>query len=375
MIESYSIDGSIKSALDSILNEKKAASYEKKLINSAKQKYKPILDIYKDMKRIEKKAFLYEHRGVQLYRREFEKYRSLTRRLKRSYGKEVFEVDAFLNECSNRLLYSSEQIKELSEEYRELYRYAKKKGVLYQKESDILSMIGYYDDFKKAKGGFTSGDAFFLSSAGSDIIVRAIKYPKMDEKGRVIESYELTVFNISGDIIDSFSSTDKNVDFKKRVKDLQEKHGLSDLSRFDNYRLALENCLSDSVRSTVDDHLDFDLGNINEKEHLYFTQAVNHVSDDRFAVIVSANNPSFIATASLNDDDRINVTVFNEKNEAVEVFLIPNIKNRSSSGYKLLSTIMNKYSFTDEVKEFRSVDDARSYVNDLKKDKVRSIQL
>jgi len=370
-INYYSSDGSVQGALKGMLEAKKSASYDKTLIRYAKQKYKPILDIYKEMKQIERKSFLYEHCGFVQYRPFYEKYRVLTRRLKEGYGKEVFEVDSFLNECDERLLYSKAQISEISEEYRELYKYAKKRGLtLNNDKSDLLDIIGFYDDKKNARTGFSSADAFFLSSSSSDVVLRVIKYPTMDEQGHLVESYKLTVFDRSGEVISSVSSTDIEGDFKRELEELQKKYGVSDVKRFDNFILARENCKMkvSSVKVSDSSFNNNDLDNVNTYT---FPQAVNHVGETFSPVIVSAVNPFYFAVSSIDTDNRIKVVVYDDNLTSLEVFSLPSVKKKNSLGYKMLSEAMNKYGFTEEVLEFNSISDAKSYCEDKKKDNVK----
>lgn len=52
----YGTDGSVSGAMQGILQAKKQIGMEKRIITRQKQKYKPILDIYEEMKVIEKKS-------------------------------------------------------------------------------------------------------------------------------------------------------------------------------------------------------------------------------------------------------------------------------------------------------------------------------
>lgn len=370
LVDSYSQDGSIKSALDSILEAKKSVAYEKKLIAFAKRKYKPILDIYSEMKQLEKKAYLYEHKGVALYRPEFEKYRKLTRRLKNNYGKEVFEVASFLNECDERLLYSSEQLKELSLEYRELFNYGKKHGILHSPQQSIFDLIEYYDDFKNIKSGYLSTDGFFLSSNTSDIVIQAIKYPVMDDKGHFVEKYDIKVFDKSGNEIRSFSNTDANTDFKDRLSSLQKEFNLTSMKRFDNYSLAREYCMShaEAINNV----------NMNRKDDsfasdtdIYFSQAVNHSNIDYSPVIISTDHPSYYALPLIIADGQLEISILSSNLDVIEKFQLPVISHKSNSGYKILSHIMNKYGFDGPVKEFKSLDDAKKYSSSIEKERTR----
>ena len=142
--EFYSKDGTLQGTLDGILDAKKKITEEKKIIKQQKQKYKPILDIYEEMKKVEKKAYLYEHENRSEYRIEFETFRNLTRRLRNGYNKDIYEVANFVNECEERLLYASTQLEELSEEYREVRNYGLKRGEILKPEDTVLDAIDFY---------------------------------------------------------------------------------------------------------------------------------------------------------------------------------------------------------------------------------------
>ena len=367
----YSKDGTIESALSGMIDAKKQAAYEKKLILSAKRRYKPILDIYEEMKEIEKKSYLYEHKGVKEYRAEFEQYRTLTRRLKDGYNKEIFEVAAFLEECDERMLYAQAQISEISEEYRDLRKYAAKRGIVEPgKENNLIDMLGYYKDKENKNLGIATQDAFYISSPHSNIVIRVVKYPTMDRYGHLTESYDLTVTDRNGKEIEHIVSTDAERDFKKELDRLQSQYGLTDCKRFANINLAGEYCSSVPKNESVADKK-----RIHYEKTITFAQAVNHISDEKpIRVVISKDNPSFMALSS-REEDKLKIVVFNSKGKSEESFLIPLVKKKNKEGYGTLVSIMNKYGFNDEVEEFDTLNDAKKYKDETDKETVRGRRL
>lgn len=86
------------------------------------------MDIYQRMQKIERKSYLYEHEGRTEYRNEYEEYRELTRRLKKGYNKSVSDVAEFAEAYEQQYMLLNAQIQELSQEYRELKKYAETRG-------------------------------------------------------------------------------------------------------------------------------------------------------------------------------------------------------------------------------------------------------
>ena len=88
-IKAYSQDGTVETALKGILELKKDCADEKKKLKKYIHSYKPVMDIYQRMQKIERKSYLYEHEGRTEYRNEYEEYRELTRRLKKGYNRSI----------------------------------------------------------------------------------------------------------------------------------------------------------------------------------------------------------------------------------------------------------------------------------------------
>ena len=376
----YSKDGTIENALENMVIAKKNAANEKKLIRFSRAKYKPILDIYSEMKSLEKRAFLYEHKGYTEYRAEFEQYRLLTRRLKNSYNKEVFEVAAFLQECDERFEYADAQINEISAEYRELKKYALQRGisVVSDKENNFMDLFGYYSDKESTKNGVAEVDSFYIASCHSNVVIRVVKSPVMDSYGQVIESYSLTVMDRFGNTIHELTNENGDKSFKESLEQLQKQYDLRDCKRFNNLKKASEYCNASDVEvdaKSNDSKVKYDRMDSPAEKHYTFAQAINHVTEDKpFSVVISKVNPSYIALSSI-ENDMLKIIIFNNKRLTEEVFYIPVVKEKNTDGFKVLSKIMDKYNFHDEVEEFGSVDEARDYNVQQDKEKKKNIRV
>jgi hypothetical protein len=332
------------------------------------------------MKSLEKRAFLYEHKRYTEYRAEFEQYRLLTRRLKNTYNKEVFEVATFLQECDERFEYADAQINEISAEYRELKKYALQRGisVVSDKENNFMDLFGYYSDKESTKSGIAEVDSFYIASCHSDVVIRVVKSPAMDSYGHVIESYSLTVMDKYGNTVHELTNENGDKKFKEGLDKLQKQYNLMDCKKFNNLKKASEYCNTSDVKEgskSNDTKVRFEEMDSSIEKKYTFAQAINHVTEDKpFSVVVSKVNPSYIALSSA-ENDMLKIIVFNNKRITEEVFYIPLVKEKNTDGFKTLSKIMDKYNFHDEVKEFDSVDEAREYSDQQDKEKKKNIRV
>lgn len=376
-VSNYSMDGTLQGALDGIIEAKKKISKEKRIISVQKKKYKPILDIYEEMKGIEKKAYLYERENIPEYRTEFEHYRLLTRRLKDGYDKDVFEVAHFLSECEERLIYAQAQLNELSEEYREIKKYALQNGTRLEQNGTLTDIVGFYDAKKDERQGIYDADVFYVAAANSsDFLIRVIKTPTVDEDGRIIEKYELVVMNKYGEIVEELEGKGNNNSFLEQLEKLEQKYELSDCRRFSNASLAreyIENKEQNNVTQPIK------ILDINQQP-ISFTQALNHNSyHNKSFMIVDAKMPTYVAIIN-TEGEKLKVTVFDKKNKIQESVLVPLVFSETKEGYRQIVDIQKKYGFSDSVLTFKSISEAHSYMDSavVKKEqieqKVRNIR-
>lgn len=351
----YSKDGTLQGALDGIIEAKKRVSHDKKMVTYAKRKYKPILEIYEKMKQIERRAWLYEHQNVQEFRTEFESYRDYTRRLRTAYNKDIFEVASFLQECDERLLYAHAQLNELSHEYREIKAYQKEKHFVTEEKRDLVGILNYYGQRKESRQGSFEADAFFIASSDAGTIVRVVKTPAVDEKGRTYEEYEIAAFNKNGSVIDILSNREDDFGFANQLKAFQKKYCLTDCREFQNFQNAKEYAAS---RNRSDNVI---VGTETEHE-VSFTQAINHVNESKtMNVLVDIQAPSFIILSTL-EKQQLKIIVLDRQHKIMETKFISMVKDKNSSGFKDIVEFQKKYGFSDHVKECSSISEADSVI-------------
>lgn len=367
-VELYSDDGSIQGALDAILDAKKRVAHDKNMIDYAMRKYHPILKIYEEMKRLERKSYLYEHQNVTEYRGEFERYRELTRRLKNNYGKEIFEVADFMNECTERNLYARAQLNELSQQYRELKKYGLERGMFIDDRDNFQNVIGY--EWKADHSVAIEMNSFYVAAINSDVVLKITKSVGQDSDGKNYQAYSIAVIDTKGNIIDEINNHKDKEHFYDSMKKFQKRYGLTACKKFDQYYVAREYSKQTvDLEETQSRTIGTDLKNMEEKypdlnTKVSFPQAVNHVYEDRpLCVIADAKTPSYIALSSIKDD-QLEIEVINKFGQYQEKILVPLVKNKNSYGYFHIVDLQKKYGFSDQVYEFETVESAKKYITD-----------
>jgi hypothetical protein len=367
-VELYSDDGSIQGALDAILDAKKRVAHDKNMIAYAMRKYHPILKIYEEMKRLERKSYLYEYQNVAEYRGEFERYRELTRRLKNNYGKEIFEVADFMNECTERTLYARAQLNVLSQQYRELKKYGLERGMFIDDRDNFQNVIGY--EWKADHSVAIEMNSFYVAAINSDVVLKVTKSVGQDSDGKNYQAYSIAVIDTKGNIIDEINNHKDKEHFYDSMKKFQKRYGLTACKKFDQYYVAREYSKQTvDLEETQSRTIGTDLKNMEEKypdlnTKVSFPQAVNHVYEDRpLCVIADAKTPSYIALSSIKDD-QLEIEVINKFGQYQEKILVPLVKNKDSYGYFHIVDLQKKYGFSDQVYEFETVESAKKYITD-----------
>lgn len=358
-------DGTLEGTTEQILNAKRIISEDKKRIKEQIRRYKPILDIYEEMRGIERKAYLYEHENAEEFRMEFDQYRNLTKRLKDGYNKTIDEVSAFLQECDDRFLYADGQLKELSEEYREIKQYAKEQGIHLNKKNSLSDQIGMIEAKNDAKHGLFEADAFILVSKSSDVMLRVVKTPYVNEKGKTVESASLTLTTKYGEIIEQYDTQNGMRGYYEFLNKIERQYGLTDPVRVRNAAVAREYIAE--TEKTVFKETDSEEKNKEvKKDNKYysFTQAVNLQSvknEDGIHVIMNANNPSFMAVIQSSEHSII-AKIIDSKGKQCGVVEFPSLKDRSNDGFEVLSTMQKEYGFTDEMVAYSNLDEAKQHM-------------
>lgn len=368
-VELYSGDGSIQGALDAILDAKKRVAHDKNMIAYAMRKYHPILKIYEEMKRLERKSYLYEYQNVAEYRGEFERYRELTRRLKNNYGKEIFEVADFMKECTERTLYARAQLNELSQQYRELKKYGVERGMLIDDPNNFQSVIGY--EWKEDHTTAIEMNSFYVAAVNEDVVLKVVKSVGQNPDGKNYQAYSIAAMDANGNIIDEINNHKDKEHFYAAMNKFQKKYGgLTVCKRFDQYHLA-KAYAEQVVDSTYLDSKNIKMDSKRKKEKypdlnikVSFSQAVNHVYEDQpLCVIADSKTPSYIALSSIQDN-QLEIEVINKFGQHQEKISVPLVKNKDSNGYIRIVALQKKYGFSDQVYEFESIESAKKYIKD-----------
>lgn len=360
-VQFYSKDGTLQGTLDGIIEAKKHITSEKKIIMLQKKKYKPIIDIYEEMKKIERKAYLYEHENVTEFRSEFEKYRELTQRLKRGYDKDVIEVAHFLEECDERLLYAHAQLHELSLEYREIKQYAATRGEKLKPTGKLLDTIGIYEDKENVKQNIYEINMFYIVSENPEVILRVVKSPKATESGKLIEEYEVTAMSIHGEILEQVNSHGDIKDFQLRMRQLEKKYALNDCKRFSDIINARD--YLEKNKKDIDKQVSSNKEYTEPDMTLSFTQAINHCNNkSQSCIVVDKNTKNYYITSVMGQEE-IKLIAYSKDGQIQESINIPLVSEKTSDGYKKIVEFQKKYGFSDHVYAFNEWDAAKSYID------------
>lgn len=372
-VKTYSDNGTVDAALKSILDLKKECAEEKKKLKMYMRSYKPVIDIYRRMQKIERKAYLYEHEGRTEYRGEYEEYRELTRRLKHGYEKSISDVAQFVESYEQQYLLLNAQIRELSQEYRELKKYAETRGYSITQDKGLWETLGH-DDLKNdvRKGIFNTGIQYMVSSNNPDIMIRVVKSPYVDRQGKTQENISVSLLSRYGEILEKHDLSEGTANLKKFVSKLEMEYNLKNCESFKNISLAREY----SARCRNSDEMNEPeeirammaqsgerMKKVHQRKTYSFTQAINLLSVGEKTgtyVIVNAENPSYMGIV-FSDERGIRLKISDLNGTMQEEIAIPSFKNRNKDGYNTIAGISRKYGFSDEMYAFESLEEARTY--------------
>lgn len=380
-IKAYSQDGTVETALKCILELKKDCADEKKKLKKYIHSYKPVMDIYQRMQKIERKSYLYEHEGRTEYRNEYEEYRELTRRLKKGYNKSVSDVAEFAEAYEQQYMLLNAQIQELSQEYRELKKYAETRGYCVSQDRGLWETLGI-DDMKNEirKGVFDTGIQYLVSENNPNVMIRIVKNPYVDSQGRTQENISVSLLSRYGEVLEKHNLSDGTTELKKFVSKLETEYNLKNCESFKNITLAREysaGCRNSNGKMATGE-LRATMAQSVEREYhrktYSVTQAINLLSVGEKTgvyVIANAENPSYMGIV-FSDKTGIRLKVSDLEGVLQEEFTIPSFRNRNQSGYNTITALSQKYGFSDEMYAFDSLEEARSYSSvETKKNTIR----
>lgn len=223
---------SCKDAMKEIIDRRKELGAERKELRQLQKKYKPITDIYEEMKKYMVRAYLYDAYGKTDYIVDFMKYKELSQRLEVSFDKGVEEIADFVAETKAQIFYLKQQEQELSKQYVAIKKYAEQGKV--QSLSDEYSFfhaIGHSEAVYQAKqyGIYASTLKYITPEDNKDIVIRVMTTPGMKGDKPIIATSIAVMKN--GIVVREISS--KGMDekyFSKAIFEIQNEFGIKKCS-------------------------------------------------------------------------------------------------------------------------------------------------
>lgn len=221
-----------KDAMQEIIDRRKELGAERKELRQLQKRYKPITDIYEEMKSYMVRAYLYDCYGMTDYISDFMKYKELSKRLDVSYGKSVEEVADFVAETKAQIFYLKQQEQELSKQYVAIKKYSSKGKIQdIADEYSFFHAIGHSDAVYQAKqfGIFTSDLKYITLENNEDVVIRVMITPDMRE-GKPAISTTIAVMENGNVIRELFSKDMSEKEFNKAIYEIQDEYGIKKCS-------------------------------------------------------------------------------------------------------------------------------------------------
>ena len=221
------------SAMEEILNRREQLQKEIKEIRKSLKEYQPIINIYEEMKQYMIKAYLFDAYGKTEYVADFLKYKELARILEVSYNKTVEEVADYIADQRGALVYAKTQVKELSAQYRAIYRYVN--AGMFVDRGHVLSFldaVGYAEAIRQAKEYkvYVNEIRYITAKNADDVVIRVTTMPEMVD-GKPIVTTKIEVIDKDENVIKSISSADiSSSAFNKELIELADEYGLKECS-------------------------------------------------------------------------------------------------------------------------------------------------
>lgn len=238
LIRTYAPDtGNVNDALRNIIQKQKEIAEEKKVVKTKLRDYKPIIDLYKEAVKHEKRAYLYEFAGCDEYLSDYLEYKMLVDRLEKGYSKTINEVAAYVEEEENQILYAKAQAKELSSAYHTILRFAQNE--LRQQEAEYMSLyeaIGYAKARTAAvhQGVFESSIKYIAADSVDEGYIRVVILPDIVGGTRTVTA-TVSAYDKNDKLIKEFSSKEVNVkEFNQNLSELKADMGFYRCHIFDS---------------------------------------------------------------------------------------------------------------------------------------------
>lgn len=222
---------SVRSALDEIGKRRTALSEEKKEVQTSLKQNRSIVSIYEELQKYMQKAYLYDAFGRTEYIEDFKKYKELSERLETIYGKSVEEVEAFVTDQRNQLLYAKAQDQELKKQYALIKNYMEKGS--FKVNEDVLSFyqaVGHGEASRNAReyGIFASDVRYITAKNEDEIVVRVLTTPDL-VNGKTTITTTVTVLDKNNKVLKEICSKDLDAKaFNKAIFEIAEEYKLKD---------------------------------------------------------------------------------------------------------------------------------------------------
>lgn len=237
LIRTYAPDtGNVNDALRNIIRKQKEIAEEKKAVKAKLREYKPIIDLYREAEKHERRAYLYEFAGCDEYLSDYMEYKMLVDRLEKGYSKTINEVAEYVEEEESQILYAKAQAKELSSVYHTILRFAQNE--LSQQEAEYLSLyeaIGYTKARTAAvhQGVFESSIKYIAADGVDEGYIRVMILPDIVGGTRTVTA-TVSVYDGKGELIKEFSSKEANMkEFNQSISELKDDMGFYRCHIFD----------------------------------------------------------------------------------------------------------------------------------------------
>lgn len=219
---------SSKDAMKEIIDKRKQLGTERKELKQLQKRYKPITDIYEEMKKYMVRAYLYDAYGKTDYIADFMKYRELSKRLEVSFGKDVAEVADFVAETKDQIFYLKQQEQELSKQYVAIKKYAEQGKVRNLADDySFFHAVGHSEALYQAKnyGIYASDLKYITPEDDKNIVIRVITRPDMKEDNPFITTTIAVIKE--GIIVKEISSKDMSEKrFSQEIYGIQDEYGI-----------------------------------------------------------------------------------------------------------------------------------------------------
>ena len=220
-------------AMQEIITRREQLQEEIKAIRKSLKEYQPIISIYEEMKQYMIKAYLFDVYGKTEYVADFLKYKELARILEASYNKSVEEVADFVADQRGQLTYAKTQVKELSAQYKDIYRFVNAgKFVDRQHVVSFMDAVGYKEAVRQAKDYkvYVNELRYITAANVDDVVVRVMTMSEIvDGKPSVVTNIE--VLDKDENVVKTVSSKDMdNAAFNKELIALADEYGLKECS-------------------------------------------------------------------------------------------------------------------------------------------------